>query len=250
MQIMQEKTKKCPGSCSNGRIKIFDGGEIYSVPCHLMNKYCDYGQRLYKRAQVGLMDALQKSGIPDIYLRIMTSGKITNTPALQAAKAFDWNKRNCLVLLGDRGIGKSFAAAVAYKRWCARLYADNAWADRTKCAQIESAAQHNLCWLRALDVTTCSFSWRPDEGIHNASWLMKPFCVLDDLGTEEGTSRNIAVMNYVLSVRYDNCLPTVITSNLDVSGFYARYGARAADRLCEAGQIIALTGANLRNRHD
>lgn len=247
---MRGKTKKCPGACSNGRIKVFDGSEAYTVPCHLLSKYCDYGQRIYRRAHSGFMDALQKSGIPHMYMRIMLTARIMNTPAIRAVRAWDWDKKNCLVLLGDSGIGKSFAAAVAYQRWCARLYAENGWADSTRCAQAESAAQHNLCWLRALDVTTCSFTWRRDDKGRSADWLACPFLVLDDLGTEEGTARNISIINYVLSVRYDGCLPTVITSNLDVSGFYKRYGARVADRLCEAGQIVALTGENLRVPHD
>ena len=77
-----------------------------------------------------------------------------------------------------------------------------------------------------------------------------PVLVVDDLGSEYNDAKGFfsALLDEVIDCRYGAKLPTVITTNLDSSGFSARYGARVVDRIREAGRFINCGNTSLRGR--
>lgn len=73
-----------------------------------------------------------------------------------------------------------------------------------------------------------------------------PFVVIDDLGTEDATSKAKSLVNYIISHRYDEQLPTVITTNLSTVDITTRYGERLLDRIMHFGQIIRCDDCDMR----
>jgi hypothetical protein len=54
------------------------------------------------------------------------------------------------------------------------------------------------------------------------------------------------VINYAISTRYDDRLPTVITANLTRRELEERYGGRIMDRLINSGIIVDCDGPGFR----
>ena len=72
--------------------------------------------------------------------------------------------------------------------------------------------------------------------------------VLDDVGTEKLTDFVAEQMFTLINHRYVNKLPTIITSNLDISALADRIGPRVSSRLREMCSGITLNGADYRVR--
>jgi len=73
------------------------------------------------------------------------------------------------------------------------------------------------------------------------------FLVFDDLGTEKVSDWVKSKLFEIINARYNNLLPTVITSNLTMEQVARQYGDRLTDRLREMSVIFELKGDNLRN---
>ena len=69
--------------------------------------------------------------------------------------------------------------------------------------------------------------------------------VIDDIGTERPTDYVMQAWYKIIDDRYSGMLPTIYTSNLNISEFAERYGDRMASRL-SSGLIIKLKGADYR----
>lgn len=83
------------------------------------------------------------------------------------------------------------------------------------------------------------------------AWSSVPILVLDDLGSErrKGDYQEdyaCGELDFVISARYRNCLPTWYTTNLDQAGLVAMYGARMTSRLIGEAPLIVLAGQDLR----
>jgi DNA replication protein DnaC len=76
------------------------------------------------------------------------------------------------------------------------------------------------------------------------------FLVIDDLGAEYSDSKGFfaSLFDEVVNARYENMRPTILTTNLDVEGFAARYGERIVDRIREAGRFLNCGAQSLRRR--
>lgn len=70
--------------------------------------------------------------------------------------------------------------------------------------------------------------------------------VLDDVGSERPTDFAVDAMNAVISSRYNDCAPTVITSNLALDKLAAAYGDRIASRIREAALVADQSGEDWR----
>lgn len=72
--------------------------------------------------------------------------------------------------------------------------------------------------------------------------------VIDDLGNEYMDEKGafLSVLNEVVINRYDNMRPTVLTTNLPMAKFRARYGDRIVDRLNEGEGFIGITDGSMR----
>lgn len=72
--------------------------------------------------------------------------------------------------------------------------------------------------------------------------------VIDDLGNEfvDEKGSYLALLNEIIGSRYDNKLPTVITTNIVGDTFRLRYGDRIADRLNEHHSFVNLSAPSYR----
>lgn len=70
--------------------------------------------------------------------------------------------------------------------------------------------------------------------------------VLDDVGTGWGKESEVVQLTEVIDERYSRCLPTLLTSNLDVDGLRQELGDRAFDRLRHGVRVVAMTGQSYR----
>lgn len=109
---------------------------------------------------------------------------------------------------------------------------------------------------------TLADAWRTmkDEQAYN-EWLRRDagmsslrneidFVVIDDVGKEHTTTSGYteAVFDEIFRLRYDNGLPTILTSNVQVKNWEGRYSESMADFIYEACDIIGVTGTSQRKR--
>ena len=71
------------------------------------------------------------------------------------------------------------------------------------------------------------------------------FKIIDDIGAAKPTETTIEALYLVVNTRYDDCLPTIYTSNLTLKEMSGSYGDRIASRLAACTQI-KLVGADRR----
>lgn len=127
-----------------------------------------------------------------------------------------------LVLIGDVGCGKTYAAA--HWLWTAKHVAPSSIRRRVKPRRfIESAM-----------LTEIPFAQRAELGEAIA-------LVVDDCGAEKDFLRQDLATIFVQ--RYSNALPTVLTTNLSEPDFVAMYGGRFADRMKEVGRFVTVSNS-------
>ncbi len=152
--------------------------------------------------------------------------------AYKAARAFAQNPQNrWLVLLGGYGCGKThLAAAIAN----------------------EALQQHIPCLFTVvpdlLDHLRSTFG--PTSTIQYDELFEKvrttPLLVLDDLGTENATPWAEEKLYQILNYRYNEPLPTVITTNRDIKSIDGRIRSRMQDKGLVT--VVEMTSADYRLR--
>jgi DNA replication protein DnaC len=70
--------------------------------------------------------------------------------------------------------------------------------------------------------------------------------VIDDIGAEKPSEWTQERIYSVIDHRYANCMPLIVTSNLPPSKLADQIGERAASRLAEMCQVVAMTGTDRR----
>lgn len=70
--------------------------------------------------------------------------------------------------------------------------------------------------------------------------------ILDDLGAEKMTDFVAETMYLVVNRRYEEKLPTIITSNLDLAQLSERIGDRIASRIAGMCDVVELEGGDRR----
>ena len=73
-----------------------------------------------------------------------------------------------------------------------------------------------------------------------------PLLVLDDLGAESSKDWGMGQIFEIIDRRYNECLPTLITTNLLPKEIGNRMGERTADRLREMCRVVNITTASQR----
>lgn len=172
------------------------------------------------------------AGMPERVRNMLTT--VTNTAAVESAREFISGSRTLLVLAGGTGCGKTVAGCVAIDEYLQR--------DGYRFRRVGR-------FVKAIDLVRAgTFDAEFWEG-HERS----PLLVIDDLGTEPLDEKGWALANLaaLIDKRYDACRKTILTTNLDVARFKARYcndGGRLADRIREAGAFIEFDGKSLRGQ--
>lgn len=151
-----------------------------------------------------------------------------------------------IVFAGDTGTGKSSLAACILRD---RIKAGQRgiWIDTNEFMDNVYKAQQRM-YERERREYPDDEPTNPFEFVDSVA--QAPFLILDDFGD---MARTKAVTDYqrdklytVLRTRYEQELPSVITTNLNVDQLYAHFGKRIADRVGEVWHWIDVTGANLR----
>lgn len=148
------------------------------------------------------------------------------TRAMQAARRYVGERKTFLLMLGGAGAGKSAAASWVLTHARTRLYEE--W-------EIEIEPSRGMFVRSAEAARIPRFDDQEDlwRRMLNVQWL-----VLDDLGIETMSDFWSERVNELLDARYGNRRRTVLTSNLEVEPFKARYGDRIVSRLREDSIIV------------
>ncbi|MFG3117864.1 ATP-binding protein [Streptomyces sp. NPDC048197] len=95
-------------------------------------------------------------------------------------------------------------------------------------------------------------SLRPRQGHdpERALWTLGrcPLLILDDLGAAKSTEWTEELTYRLINRRYNEMLPTLVTTNLPIAELRKAVGDRVASRLAEMTERVLLTGAD-RRRH-
>ena len=131
-----------------------------------------------------------------------------------------------IVLLGECGTGKSHIAASIIGRHRRGRFVTQAQILRT---------------LRA------SYADPRTEDIVEVCSTVK-LLALDEIGVSGGGKDEAPALHQIISARYENFLPTIMTSNLDGDAFKAAMGDRLTDRIREAsGGVLRFCGRSKRH---
>lgn len=165
------------------------------------------------------------SGIPEMFLDIIEGSTFKPTVATSEVERAGFK---ILVLAGKPGNGKTVAAC----RWLL----DGLHAQRPP-----------------LFVTAARLSrWDRYNNAEMDRLLLAPRLVLDDLGEEYNDTKGnfLAVLDETVCDRLSNKRATIITTNLDVDQFTARYGVRIRDRIRESGRWVGFAEPSMRGAPD
>jgi DNA replication protein DnaC len=226
-----QSVTKCQGCGKDGKITVTSpkSGE-YRLPCPLLNAECRYGRELRRRLDAHASSrVLSIPRLPAIFRDNFTEPRIT--AAVQGARKWASDPKSFLLLHGDHGTGKSFAAAYALyvvfrKSLLANWKYPLAW------------GMPNAMWLGAYEAAA------KDELFEAAK--AAPLLVLDDLGSEESTQKAKGRISEIVSERYNQRRTTILTMNEDVLRLPSLYNPRMADRVIGAGNAVHCGGESLR----
>jgi hypothetical protein len=146
--------------------------------------------------------------------------------------ALSWNPADkCFLYVHGRpGTGKSFAAAYVLFEW-----------EVKRLEKYCSAGGFTACpatWVSAYQATS------EDEYYKEARRAV--FLVIDDLGAEDPSAWTRAKLAEIISARYNDAKPTVITSNIAPLKLAEIYSHRMADRIIGESKIITFMGESYR----
>ena len=147
-----------------------------------------------------------------------------------------------LYLAGQVGTGKTHAAWTALAAWCIETGTVPRGEARESTWGI---SRPNVIFTRMTDLLD---DLRPGDDsrqrirdCQNAALL-----VIDDLGAEKASEWTQERFYSVIDHRYANCLPLIVTSNLPPAKLADQTGERAASRLAEMCEVVAMTGSDRR----
>jgi DNA replication protein DnaC len=149
-----------------------------------------------------------------------------------------------LYLAGQVGTGKTHTAWSAVGHWCL-ITGTAPFTPRTQGVEGWSTAGPSIIFTRMTDLLDDlrpgDLSRRRVRDCQNAALL-----VIDDIGAEKASEWTQERLYSVIDHRYANCLPLIVTSNLPPSKLAEQTGERAASRLAEMCQVVAMTGGDRR----
>lgn len=184
-----------------------------------------------KKAAAGEVVRRQATMVPQEFLAAIT-GPVRDTEALAEVMRGDFR---ALVLAGAIGRGKTLAAC-----W---WLLDGKWPNKP---ELEPTGPRDPLFVSSARLSR----WERYDNTAMDRLLLSSRLVIDDLGEEFNDTKGnfLAVLDETVSDRIANLRPTVITTNLDVEAFKARYGARITDRIRGAGRWFAVAGESMRGQ--
>lgn len=183
-----------------------------------------------KESQDRLLTEKRKAGLKarhlDSTLGNFRTDSAQQQTALNSAKQFISKILNGghgnLIMAGKVGTGKTHLAAAMV----------SAFIERKKSAQLIKLPE----LMREIKAT-----WGAGEGCEAkiiARLSGVQLLVLDEIGVQYGSDTEKLIVSEIIDNRYQELLPTVLVSNLDVAGIKACIGERCYDRLREDGGTV------------
>lgn len=173
----------------------------------------------------------RKAGVPERFLEATFEN--TQNCCTQRVLDFTQFSRGVLILNGSNGTGKS----------------------RTACAAINYRLANGMapgmyisCNYQVCPLIRSSRSFRADKNEMQVltEYYTTPFLILDEVGKGDDEIISKMFVTCVLAARYDNNLPTLITTNLSKDDLADFLGADVTSRLHETAKVAVLDGKDLR----
>jgi DNA replication protein DnaC len=171
----------------------------------------------YRKKQRANSGKLDPSRYPLNRFEMASLDKLQNYSDEEMQYVCDWAKQpsNFFVYQGSPGVGKTYLSAAIYNFWWYEgkdvryvIYKDN-FLDRMKKDITEGKSADNVI-----------------ESLSDADYL-----ILDDIGSDKHSEFNEAQFFKLINARYNNKLPTFITTNLCLKEYDSVFGIRTASRL-------------------
>ncbi|MEE1918467.1 ATP-binding protein [Pseudomonas asiatica] len=252
-QILKTKPAECRthGAYTDELIESFTGDHFWKgcVRCQF-DAVHSHDEAVRKPAMVirherATNDSLLASGIPLRFRAATLDSYRTDTHhegqtvALNKCREYadefeaNWDVGRSMMLLGDVGTGKThLACAVAQKV----IRGFGASARYTMAIEI----------IRDIKMTFDKKSEQTERDVY-AALLAPDLLVIDEVGVQHGSDFERQVLFEVIDSRYRQLMPTIVISNLGLSGLRKCIGDRAVDRLTDAGgPAVLFTWASAR----
>jgi DNA replication protein DnaC len=148
-----------------------------------------------------------------------------------------------LYLAGPVGTGKTHAAWMAVRMWCAATGVIARAVPQE--AHGGTVPGPGVIFTRMTDLLD---DLRPGDGARARvrDCQQADLLVIDDLGAEKASEWTQERLYSVIDHRYAACLPLVVTSNLPPAEVAAQAGERTASRLAEMCAVVPMTGTDRR----
>jgi DNA replication protein DnaC len=138
-----------------------------------------------------------------------------------------------LVLCGKPGTGKThLACAIA-----------QAMIDQLRSAMFATV----ISAIRHIKDTYRKDSERSETDAVN-DFLRPDLLILDEIGAQVGSDHEKMLLFEIINERYQDCLPTILISNLNADELKTYLGDRVMDRFRESGAIVAFDWASYRGK--
>jgi DNA replication protein DnaC len=243
IQTELDNIQICPAPCEEGTVLVSPpSGTRQRRRCPLLSFGCPYGSGVEEKLDGYLNRLLLGSGVPQRHIKNFAA--YIETPALLCANK--WGFGGFLVFFGKSGVGKSFGAAWAAKRYLRSMIPDLL---DTKTWNRAANAGENTVWA------TVNRLIRDKSAI--SSSCAARLLVMDDLGREGDFPTRRADASDIVSARYDMKLPTIVTTELTFGEIIAAYGENTAFKLVEdiqgetsGGMLVDCGDVSLRPDND
>lgn len=170
--------------------------------------------------------------------------ELLELPEAVATWAARGSKAQGLYLTGQVGTGKTHTAWSALDAWC-RAAAVKPRSDAEESTW--GTNRPNVIFTRMTDLLD---DLRPgdDSRLRIRDCQNAKLLVIDDLGAEKPSEWTQERFYSIIDERYAEQLPLMVTSNLPPSKLAGWVGERAASRLAEMCQVVAMTGNDRRRQ--
>lgn len=158
--------------------------------------------------------------------------KKTLSDMKQYVAEFD-EKKNSLFIFGTTGTGKTFLSNCLAK---AILETGHSVLYFTTFSLFEMLSKYNFRYDE----------YSQEDNPQHDNLMSCDLLIIDDLGAELSNNFTIAQTYSIINERIINRRPTIISSNLSLDDFSARYGQRIYSRICAEYSFVKLFGRDLR----
>jgi len=183
---------------------------------------------------------MTKLKIPNIFQSASYEKDVSDS--LKKATESMFKTRKGLYLWGASGCGKSHAA-----------YAIARYIDEVKDAQVMVFKSADILEMmkQDMDIKNSDKETNGDLYFGESNFLKgikdyKGILVIDDLGVTKETEWEIQTFYQIIDRKYEDMIPTIITSNLGLDEISKKMGDRIASRIAGMCQVFEMTGKDKR----